>query len=118
MGSASPSFSVGGNLRATAFAGRMLGRHRGKRPELPPLYLAPKTVVTSLVSEQRQFETDDESFAVDDAEVGASCFFDDVCNTGVAEKRRHLALDGGMEEMRRRIERMEVSLREGGIVPA
>ena len=64
------------------------------------------------------FETDDESFAVDDAEVGASCFFDDVCNTGVAEKRRHLALDGGMEEMRRRIERMEVSLREGGIVPA
>ena len=64
------------------------------------------------------FETDDESFAVDDAEVGASCFFDDVCNHGVAEKRRHLALDGGMEEMRRRIERMEVSLREGGIVPA
>ena len=64
------------------------------------------------------FETDDESFAVDDAEVGASCFFDDVCNTGVAEKRRHLALDGGMEEMRRRIERMEVSLREGRIVPA
>ena len=64
------------------------------------------------------FETDDESFAVDDAEVGASCFFDDVCNTGVAEKRRHLALDGGMEEMRRRIVRMEVSLREGGIVPA
>ena len=65
------------------------------------------------------FETDDdESFTVDDAEVGASCFFDDVCNTGVAEKRRHLALDGGMEEMRRRIERMEVSLREGGIVPA
>ena len=65
------------------------------------------------------FETDDdESFAVDDAEVGASCFFDDVCNTGVAEKSRHLALDGGMEEMRRRIERMEVSLREGGIVPA
>ena len=61
MGSASPSFSVGGNLRATAFAGRMLGRHRGKRPELPPFYLAPKTVVTSLVSEQRQFETDDES---------------------------------------------------------
>ena len=54
----------------------------------------------------------------DDAEVGASCFFDDVCNHGVAEKRRHLALDGGMEEMRRRIERMEVSLREGGIVPA
>ena len=64
------------------------------------------------------FETDDESFAVGDAEVGASCFFDDVCNHGVAEKRRHLALDGGMEEMRRRIERMEVSLREGGIVPA
>ena len=64
------------------------------------------------------FETDDESFAVNDAEVGASCFFDDVCNHGVAEKRRHLALDGGMEEMRRRIERMEVSLREGGIVPA
>ena len=64
------------------------------------------------------FETDDESFAVDDAEVGASCFFDDVCSTGVAEKRRHLALDGGMEEMRRRIERMEGSLREGGIVPA
>ena len=54
------------------------------------------------------FETDDESFAVDDAEVGASCFFDDVCNHGVAEKRRHLALDGGMEEMRRRIESMEV----------
>ena len=64
------------------------------------------------------FETDDESFAVDDAEVGASCFFDDVCNHGVAEKRRHLALDGGMEEMRRRIERMEVSLREGQGVPA
>ena len=38
-----------------------MGRHRGKRPERPPFYLAPKTVVTSLVSEQRQFETDDES---------------------------------------------------------
>ena len=32
MGSASPSFSVGGNLRATAFAGRMLGRHRASAP--------------------------------------------------------------------------------------
>jgi hypothetical protein len=60
---------------------------------------------------------DDETFVVDDAEVGASCFFDDVCN-GDVEKKRHRALDGGMEEMRRRIESMEVSLREGGICPA
>ncbi len=78
---------------------------------------ASSTAKLSSSSVSKASEYSDEA-AGDDAEVGASCFFDDVCNHGVAEKRRHLALDGGMEEMRRRIERMEVSLREGGIVPA
>ena len=76
---------------------------------------APSPAASSTYSEA--FE-DDETFTVDDAEVGASCFFDDVCNTEACEKKRHRALDGGMEEMRRRIESMEVSLREGGICPA
>ena len=59
------------------------------------------------------FETDDEGAAVDDAEVGASCFFDDVRNHGVAEARRHLALDGGMEEIAAAHRAREISLREG-----